>query len=68
MRRTHGGHAAPRHRRQRRRGAALAGSQALRRFVPRALVVACLAGGTTAYVAHDSGAVTRSAEDAGARK
>jgi hypothetical protein len=55
--------------------AGLERSDALRRILPQALVVACLAGGTTAYVTHDGtpghapgpGRATHGGEHAGHR-
>jgi hypothetical protein len=66
----------PRHRRRHRGPAGLHGPQTLRGLLPRALVVACLAGGTTAYLAHGEAAreghgpratVTHDAEQGGHR-
>ncbi len=66
----------PRHRRRPRGTAGREGPETLRRLIPRALIVACLAGGTTAYLAHGEpdrqgpgprSAVTHGAEQFGHR-
>jgi hypothetical protein len=76
MSREHAWREPPRHRRPTRGPAGLPGPRALRGLLPRALVVACLAGGTTAYLAHGESdrhgpapraAVTHGAEQSGHR-